>query len=165
MAPNCVLPNPSSKAATTRPLAASEIFPRLRQELEKDPSLAGGLKGLFIIQVLQDKGETGDAQEWYMLFTGVPTKPTITSTRPELPLTSAKPLPIVLLQLKDEDLVRFCAGGLSGMQGIVSGRIKVGGDIDLALGLERLFVQAGGPERTLEILRSRKGGYGQQAKL
>ncbi|GAO47783.1 hypothetical protein G7K_1981-t1 [Saitoella complicata NRRL Y-17804] len=100
-----------------------------------------------------------------MLFTGVPSKPTITSTRPELPLTSGKPLPIVLLQLKDEDLVRFCAGGLSGMQGIVSGRIKVGGDIDLALGLERLFVQAGGPERTLEILRSRKEGDGQQAKL
>jgi hypothetical protein len=64
-------------------------------------------------------------------------------------------LPIVVLQLEDKDLLNFITGGLTGIKGYTEGKIKIVGDFEAARTLERMFVKAGGVEKSLSVVKAK----------
>ncbi len=93
----------------------------------------------------------------YLLFT--PESRYISKERPTLPTTKSsdnKSLPIVVLQLEDRDLLKFITGGLSGIKGYTEGKIKIVGDMEAARSLERMFVKAGGVEKSMKLVKTIK---------
>ncbi len=69
--------------------------------------------------------------------------------------SDAASLPIVVLQLEDKDLLNFITGGLSGIKGYTEGKIKIVGDFEAARNLERMFVKAGGVEKSMNVIKSK----------
>ncbi|CAO3597088.1 unnamed protein product [Absidia cylindrospora] len=59
----------------------------------------------------------------------------------------------VKIRIEDSDLLNFITGGLTGIKGYVSRRIKIKGDLVLAQKLNILFDKAGGRERALDYIR------------
>ncbi|KND01314.1 uncharacterized protein SPPG_03126 [Spizellomyces punctatus DAOM BR117] len=134
---------------SAKPTNASILFPELQRELEADPTLAKNLKGLFIVTVLQ-KGVKKD--EWFLLFKGINTKPVISQTRPTLPAPSKTPLPVILVEIEDADILNFITGGLPALKAYTSQRVRIVGDLLLAQQLEDVFSKAGGPEKAMKYL-------------
>ncbi|KAJ3149256.1 hypothetical protein HDU89_003974 [Geranomyces variabilis] len=132
------------------PTHAETLFPELARELHADPSLARNLQGLFIVTVMQ-RGAKRD--EWYLLFKGLNQTPTISQARPSLPApTKDQPLPVVLIEIEDADILNFITGGLPPLKAYASQRVRIVGDLLLAQQLEDVFAKAGGPEKALAFL-------------
>ncbi|KAI9182939.1 hypothetical protein H9P43_003855 [Blastocladiella emersonii ATCC 22665] len=69
-------------------------------------------------------------------------------------------LPVVLIDIDQRDLFNFFSGGLNTYKAISSGKVRVAGDLVVAMALEEVFRKAGGVEKTLSYLRmyeQRKG--------
>ncbi|KAJ1952161.1 hypothetical protein IWQ62_006288 [Dispira parvispora] len=140
---------------TPQPLAADLLFPALAKELENDPQLAGTLRGLFIVRVLQ-KGRY--VRTWYILFhqDGQAT-PIVSRSRPTWPiLPKGEELPTVMLQVEDKDLVNMATGGRSCLAVYMDGRLHVSGDLYLAIRFAKVLVDAGGVDKTLQLLRQHR---------
>ncbi|KAI9292329.1 hypothetical protein K502DRAFT_275284, partial [Neoconidiobolus thromboides FSU 785] len=134
-------------------LKADILFQQLKQELKKqeDPSKFNKIRGLFIISVF-NKGKY--EKDWYMYFQGNNEAPIITDVRSTINTTSnQQKTAIVIIELEDKDLVNFVAGGISGIQSIMSGRVKIVGDFNLAQQLETLFLELGGVEKTMSYIK------------
>ncbi|KAJ3410857.1 hypothetical protein HDV05_003146 [Chytridiales sp. JEL 0842] len=148
-----------SKPTPPKPTNASIFFPEIAKELAKDPTLTGGLKGLFIITVFR-KGIK--KEEWYLLLQGRDVAPTISTQRPMLP--SRHSLPVVVTEVEDNDILNFITGGQNGLQAYVSGKVRILGDLQLALQLQEVFVKTGGVEKVMKFLKDhniqlkKKGG-------
>ncbi|KAG0320079.1 hypothetical protein BGZ99_004696 [Dissophora globulifera] len=161
---------PSPKAIAK--LNASTLFPEIRKEIVANPSLFA-IRGFFIINVTK-RGVP--MTEWYLLFQGFDAPATVSQQRPEIPKAKRDedPIPVAILQLEDSDLLNFMSGGLTviyhpliveleekgarrGPRGIVNGRIKIAGAVELAEQLEQIFKKAKGPEKTLAYLDSKRG--------
>ncbi|KAJ3009698.1 hypothetical protein HKX48_007792 [Thoreauomyces humboldtii] len=153
-----------------KPTNAQILFPELQRELNAEPGLAKNLQGLFIVTVLQ-KGVKGD--EWYLLFKGLGSPPVISQTRPTLPPPSASskkhaggfPLPVVLIEIEDHDILNFITGGLPALKAYTSQRVKIIGDLLLAQQLEDVFAKAGGAEKVAGFLKNAKAKGGKTSKL
>ncbi|KAL2913081.1 hypothetical protein HK105_207426 [Polyrhizophydium stewartii] len=129
-----------------KPLNASLLFPEIAREMAANPDLVGSLTGLFIVSVLK-RGER--RQEWFLLFQGRNSPPSISQTRPSLPkAVDDKPIPVVVIEIEDQDLYKFITGGLHGLKAISENRIKIAGDLVLAQQLEEVFIKTGGVEKT-----------------
>ncbi|KAK9465577.1 hypothetical protein V1512DRAFT_265791 [Lipomyces arxii] len=145
-------PHARKSSVTKKPLTSSVLFPELSKRFIENPSAVGSLTGLFIFSILVD-GKIVD--EWSLLFSGQNRPPSV--SHQAVPALSKKAVsaPIVVLELEDRNLIKFITGSLTGIKGVTTGKIKVAGDIDLALKLERAFVKAGGIDQTLEFLRNK----------
>ncbi|KAK9242682.1 hypothetical protein V1506DRAFT_60642 [Lipomyces tetrasporus] len=136
-----------------KPLASSILFPEISKRFAENPTAAGSLLGLFIFSILR-RGKISD--EWSLLFNARNKAPEVHHQAVPVLSQKAHGMPIVVIELEDRDLVKFITGGLTGLKGVTSGKIKIAGDLDLALKLEDTFVNAGGVEQTLEYLRRRR---------
>ncbi|KAI9143216.1 hypothetical protein BKA69DRAFT_1016042, partial [Paraphysoderma sedebokerense] len=118
------------------------LFSEMAGELKQNPRLAGDLVGLFII-VVHKKG--WKQEEWYLLFQGQQAAPIISTTRPPLPPKSSgsdkekSSLPIVMIEIDVKDLLNFFTGGLNAYKAITTGKVKVAGDLLVAMRLEEVF--------------------------
>ncbi|KAK9317321.1 hypothetical protein V1522DRAFT_402837 [Lipomyces starkeyi] len=136
-----------------KPLTSSILFPEILKRFKENPTAGGSLLGLFIFSILR-RGKITD--EWSLLFSARNKAPEVHHQAVPLLSQKARKLPIVVIELEDRDLVKYITGGLTGLKGVTSGKIKIAGDVDLALRLEDTFVNAGGVEQTLEFLRRRQ---------
>ncbi|KAJ3224733.1 hypothetical protein HK099_007982 [Clydaea vesicula] len=139
-------------------LFSSILIPELQKELDQNSKLAGNLRGLFILQVLHKKKFQ---TEYYLLFQGRDIKPILSNERPELPKSDSSTfptpiLPVVLVEIEDQDILNFATGGLTGMKAFVGGKIKIVGDLLLAQQLEEVFVKAGGVAKAMSFLEKNK---------
>ncbi|KAG0082758.1 hypothetical protein BGZ93_001898 [Podila epicladia] len=143
---------PTAKAIAK--LNASTLFPEIRKELVANPSLFA-IHGFFIFNITK-KGVP--MTEWYLLLQGFDMTPILSQKRPEIPKVKRdeQPVPVAILQIEDSDLLNFMSGGLTGPRGIVSGKIKIAGAIELAEQLEEVFRKAKGPEKTLAYLDAKR---------
>ena len=128
----------------TRPTNSSILFPQLSSHLTSNPSLAGNLKGLFIVQILR-KGKP--VEEWFLTFKGRNQPPIISQEKPKL-----EKGPVAIVSLEDQDLLKFIVGGLHGVQAIHEQRVKIAGNIELVAELENIFIKMGGVEKAKEFL-------------
>ncbi|KAL1919939.1 uncharacterized protein VTP21DRAFT_1871 [Calcarisporiella thermophila] len=138
-----------------RPLKANILFPEIRRELVSNRKLVGGLRGLFIVTV---KKRGRPQQDWYLLFNGQEQDPVVSKVRPSLPemdATSNKTTPVVLAEIEDRELVNFATGGKSGWNLLMTGKLKVGGDLEVASKLEKILKNTGGVEKVLRVLKQR----------
>ncbi|KAK3825753.1 MAG: hypothetical protein J3Q66DRAFT_328508 [Benniella sp.] len=144
---------PSPKAIAR--LNATTLFPEIRKEIEANPSLFA-IRGFFIFNITK-RGVP--MTEWYLLFQGFDAPAIVSPKRPEIPKAKRdqEPIPVAILQVEDADLLNFMSGGLTGPRGIVSGKIKIAGAIELAEQLEQMFKKAKGPEKTLAYLEEKRG--------
>ncbi|KAF9147556.1 hypothetical protein BG015_010776 [Linnemannia schmuckeri] len=144
---------PSAKAIAK--LNASILFPAIRSEIIENPSLFA-IRGFFIFNITK---KTVPMTEWYLLFQGFDAPAVVSQKRPVLPKAKRDedPIPVAILQIEDSDLLNFMSGGLTGSRGIVSGRIKIAGAIELAEQLEQIFLKAKGQEKTLAYLEQKRG--------
>ncbi|KAJ3327027.1 hypothetical protein HDU76_012421 [Blyttiomyces sp. JEL0837] len=133
--------------ADDKALHSTILFPELAKEIAREPQLTYNLKGLFIITVMK-KGVR--KEEWFMLFPGGQSPPTISTARPMIPSSS---VPVVVVEIDDNDILNFITGGLSGVKAYVSGRVKVVGDLQVALQLEEVFNKTGGVEKAMRFLK------------
>ncbi|KAF8953814.1 hypothetical protein BGZ52_001151, partial [Haplosporangium bisporale] len=95
----------------------------------------------------------------YILLQGFDSAPVVSQKRPEIPKVKQdeQPIPVAIFQIEDSDLLNFMSGGLTGPRGIVSGKIKIAGAIELAEQLEEIFRKAKGAEKTLAYLEHKRG--------
>ncbi|KAF9934160.1 hypothetical protein FBU30_003184 [Linnemannia zychae] len=144
---------PSAKAIAK--LNASILFPAIRSEIVANPSLFA-IRGFFIFNITK---KSVPMTEWYLLFQGFDAPAIVSQKKPALPKAKRDedPIPVAILQIEDSDLLNFMSGGLTGSRGIVSGRIKIAGAIELAEQLEQIFVKAKGQEKTLAYLEQKRG--------
>ncbi|KAK3842857.1 MAG: hypothetical protein J3R72DRAFT_441855 [Linnemannia gamsii] len=144
---------PSAKAIAK--LNASILFPAIRSEIIANPSLFA-IRGFFIFNITK---KTVPMTEWYLLFQGFDAPAVVSQKRPDVPKAKRDedPIPVAILQIEDSDLLNFMSGGLTGPRGIVSGRIKIAGAIELAEQLEQIFLKAKGQEKTLAYLEQKRG--------
>ncbi|KAG9321766.1 hypothetical protein KVV02_005685 [Mortierella alpina] len=150
---------PSAKAIAK--LNATTLFPEIRKEILANPSLFA-IRGFFIFNITKRRVPM---TEWYLLFQGFKAPAQVSQTRPEIPKAKSDedPVPVAILQIEDSDLLNFMSGGLTvsfgtaGPRGIVSGKIKIAGAIELAEQLEEIFRKAKGPEKTLAFLEQKRG--------
>ena len=84
--------------------------------------------------------------------------PTISQTRPSLPArkkdSNTPSLPLVVIEVEDNDIINFITGGLHGVKAYVSGKVKILGDLQLALDLEQVFFKTGGVEKVMTFLKN-----------
>ncbi|KAG0369239.1 MAG: hypothetical protein J3R72DRAFT_452845 [Linnemannia gamsii] len=139
---------PSAKAIAR--LNATTLFPEIKKEIEKNPSLYA-IRGFFIFNVTK-KGVP--MTEWYLLFQGFDAPAVVSQKKPEIPKAKKdeQVIPVAIIQVEDSDLMNFMSGGLTGSRGIVSGKIKIAGAMELAEQLEEIFRKAKGAEKTLVYL-------------
>ncbi|KAF8975009.1 hypothetical protein BGZ46_009516 [Entomortierella lignicola] len=144
---------PSAKAIAK--LNATTLFPEIRKEIEKNPSLFA-IRGFFIFNITK-RGVP--MTEWYLLFQGFSAPAIVSQKRPEIPKAKKdeQPIPVAIIQVEDSDLLNFMSGGLTGSRGIVSGKIKIAGAMELAEELEQIFRKAKGSEKTLAYLEHKRG--------
>ncbi|KAG9324973.1 hypothetical protein KVV02_000482 [Mortierella alpina] len=144
---------PSAKAIAK--LNATTLFPEIKKEIEKNPSLYA-IRGFFIFNITK-KGVP--MTEWYLLFQGFDAPAAVSQKRPEIPKAKREeqPIPVAIFQLEDSDLLNFMSGGLTGSRGIVSGKIKIAGAMELAEQLEEIFRKAKGADKTLAYLEHKRG--------
>ncbi|ORZ36417.1 hypothetical protein BCR44DRAFT_38441 [Catenaria anguillulae PL171] len=74
-------------------------------------------------------------------------------------------LPVVMIEIEQRDLFNFFSGGLNTYRAITSGKIRVAGDLTVAMALEEVFRKAGGVEKTIQYLKKHQEGNGGKAKL
>ncbi|KAF9914201.1 hypothetical protein BX616_008758 [Lobosporangium transversale] len=144
---------PSAKAIAK--LNATTLFPEIRKEIEKNPSLFA-IRGFFIFNITK---RNVPMTEWYLLFQGFDAPAIVSQKRPEIPKAKPdqQPIPVAIIQIEDADLLNFMSGGLTGSRGIVSGKIKIAGAMELAEELEQIFRKAKGSEKTLAYLEQKRG--------
>ncbi|KAF9108019.1 hypothetical protein BGX27_008510 [Mortierella sp. AM989] len=144
---------PSAKAIAK--LNATTLFPEIRKEIEKNPSLFA-IRGFFIFNITK-RGV--HMTEWYLLFQGFNAPAVVSQKRPEIPKAKRdeQPIPVAIIQIEDSDLLNFMSGGLTGSRGIVSGKIKIAGAMELAEELEQVFRKAKGTDKTLAYLEHKRG--------
>ncbi|KAK9384042.1 uncharacterized protein V2V93DRAFT_363406 [Kockiozyma suomiensis] len=139
-----------------KPLTSHILFPEISKRFKENPSETASLHGLFIFSILRD---SAIVDEWSILFPGGGTLPEV--HHQAIPTGFAEKskgrLSTVVIELDDRDLVKYITGGLTGLKGVTTGRIRIAGDIDLALRLEDAFVKTGGVQQTLSYLRARRG--------
>ncbi|KAG0336239.1 hypothetical protein BG004_008149 [Podila humilis] len=143
---------PSAKAIAK--LNATTLFPEIKKEIVANPSLFA-IRGFFIFNITK-KGVP--MTEWYILLQGFDSAPVVSQKRPEIPKVKKdeQPIPVAIFQIEDSDLLNFMSGGLTGPRGIVSGKIKIAGAIELAEQLEEIFRKAKGAEKTLAYLEHKR---------
>ncbi|KAF9991948.1 hypothetical protein BGZ80_007672 [Entomortierella chlamydospora] len=143
---------PSAKAIAR--LNATTLFPEIRKEIMANPSLFA-IRGFFIFNVTK---RSKPMTEWYLLFQGFDAPAVVSQKKPEIPKAKRDedPIPVAILQIEDADLLNFMSGGLTGPRGIVSGKIKIAGAVELAEQLEQIFKKAKGPEKTLAYLDNKR---------
>ncbi|KAG9071171.1 hypothetical protein KI688_008716 [Linnemannia hyalina] len=145
---------PSAKAIAR--LNATTLFPEIKKgTLIKNPSLFA-IRGFFIFNVTK-KGVP--MTEWYLLFQGFDAPAVVSQKKPEIPKAKKdeSPIPVAIIQIEDSDLMNFMSGGLTGSRGIVNGKIKIAGAMELAEQLEEIFRKAKGAEKTLAYLDHKRG--------
>ncbi|KAF9434347.1 hypothetical protein BGZ76_008162 [Entomortierella beljakovae] len=142
---------PTAKAIAK--LNATTLFPEIRKEIEKKPT---NIRGFFIFNITK-KGK--HMTEWYLLFQGFDAPAIVSQKRPELPKAKRdeQPIPVAIIQIEDSDLLNLMSGGLTGSRGIISGKIKIAGAIEMAEELENVFKKAKGTEKTLAYLEKKRG--------
>ena len=130
----------------TKHLVSSLIFPEIQKELIANPSLVGSLQGLLVIIVLKNSVEQ---DEWFVLLRqGQP--PKITTTKPE----NIDGLKVGIVRLEDRTVMKFISGGLTGVNALANGKIKVAGDLEFINELGNVFYAAGGVEKTTAYLKA-----------
>ncbi|KAK9451333.1 uncharacterized protein V1518DRAFT_408279 [Limtongia smithiae] len=144
----------TSTKSNPRVLTSTILFPELATRLatawiNTDVHLPRGLRAHFIFSILYH-GRVVD--EWCILFPGGAATPQVHHAAIP-PGGKASGIPVVVLELEDRELVKYITGGLTGLKGVTTGRIRVAGDTDLALRLEEMFVKLGGVKQALEYLR------------
>ncbi|KAF9439136.1 hypothetical protein BGZ76_010729 [Entomortierella beljakovae] len=146
------MPKPSSKAIAR--LNATTLFPEIRKEIMANPALFA-IRGFYIFNVTK---KNNPMTEWYLLFQGFDAPAIVSQVKPEMPKIprDEEPMPVAVLQIEDSDLLNFMSGGLTGPRGIVSGRIKIAGAVELAEQLEQVFKKAKGQEKTLTFLENKR---------
>ncbi|KAF9301126.1 hypothetical protein BGZ74_007084 [Mortierella antarctica] len=144
---------PSAKAVAR--LNATTLFPEIKKEIVANPSLFA-IRGFFIFNITK---KAVPMTEWYILLQGFDQAPIVSQKRPEIPKVKQdeQPIPVAIFQIEDSDLLNFMSGGLTGPRGIVSGKIKIAGAIELAEQLEEIFRKAKGAEKTLAYLEQKRG--------
>ncbi|KAG0095142.1 hypothetical protein BGZ93_006273 [Podila epicladia] len=144
---------PSAKAIAR--LNATTLFPEIKKEIVANPSLFA-IRGFFIFNITK---KAVPMTEWYILLQGFDQAPIVSQKRPEIPKVKQdeQPIPVAIFQIEDSDLLNFMSGGLTGPRGIVSGKIKIAGAIELAEQLEEIFRKAKGAEKTLAYLEHKRG--------
>ncbi|KAF9581553.1 hypothetical protein BGW38_001388 [Lunasporangiospora selenospora] len=144
---------PSAKAIAR--LNATTLFPEIRKEILLNPALSA-IRGFFIFNITK-RGVP--MTEWYMLLQGFEAPAVVSQKKPEIPKAKDRdeqPIPVAIFQLEDSDLLNFMSGGLTGSRGILSGKIKIAGAIELAEQLEQVFRKAKGPEKTQAYLEQKR---------
>ncbi|KAF9179129.1 hypothetical protein BGZ51_007198 [Haplosporangium sp. Z 767] len=147
-----------SKKPTAKAIArlnATTLFPEIKKEIEKNPSVFA-IRGFFIFNITK-RGVP--MTEWYLLFQGFDAPAIVSQKKPEIPKAKqdVQPIPVAIVQVEDSDLLNFMSGGLTGSRGIVSGKIKIAGAMELAEQLEEIFRKAKGAEKTLAYLEKKRG--------
>ncbi len=87
------------------------------------------------------------------MFKGRDAKPTVSKDKPA---GFKKGIPIVLLEIEDADILKFVTGGLTGTQALSQKKIKILGDLELAMELQTVFAKAGGVEKAMAFLKKSK---------
>jgi len=101
-----------------------EIFDQMKKQFEEDPSKTEGVKAVY--QFIVD-GENGG--KWYADSTG--DLPTIEE--------GEHPNPNVTIMVGDEDFVAIKSGKMSGQMAFMTGKLKIKGDMGLAMKLQKLL--------------------------
>ncbi len=101
-----------------------EIFEEMKKRLEEDPSKVAGVNAVY--QFIVD-GENGG--KWYADLTGE--KPAI--------VEGEHSNPNVTIMVGDEDFVKIKSGQMSGQMAFMTGKLKIKGDMGLAMKLQKLL--------------------------
>ncbi|KAI9216677.1 hypothetical protein BC828DRAFT_393075 [Blastocladiella britannica] len=172
---------------------ADTLFTQLGLALARDPSLAGGVRGIYEIRVLRQGQRRAT---WYLVLpgNGSSTLPVVSRDAPDLFSvyggvsqglraggnnntttwisqhsaegggSNGGGGGLCIIDIEQRDLMNFFAGGLNTYKAIGSGKIRVVGDLGAAMQLEELFRKAGGVERTLEYMRTHAASQKQSIK-
>ncbi|KAJ3363937.1 hypothetical protein GGF32_003035 [Allomyces javanicus] len=149
-------PNRSTSASTTASgnagdlSLATTLFTELDRELQANPRLVGSLRALFCIRVTRRGLRKG---EWYLLCRGQTSPPLVSTAMPSVGHERKEKLPVVMIEIDQRDLFNFFSGGLNSYKAITTGRVRVAGDLTVAMALEDVFRKAGGVEKTMQSLR------------
>jgi len=100
------------------------IFDAMKTNFEADPSKAEGVKAVFQFKVTGDNGGN-----WYADTTGdVPDISEGEHDNPNVTITVA-----------DQDFVDIKSGKLNGQMAFMTGKLKIAGDMGLAMKLQKLL--------------------------
>ncbi|BFZ58515.1 hypothetical protein PYCC9005_005578 [Savitreella phatthalungensis] len=130
---------------------AATIFPIVAKTLRDEPRVVKKLRGHFQFIVTRPGSGTDD-EIWYLCVDGQNRPPHLSQD----PVKNTKGVPLVVIHITDKDLLAWVAGKVSTMRGIVGGRIKTIGDVNLAFEIEDVFREAGGIRKTREYLNTRR---------
>ncbi|KAJ1511472.1 hypothetical protein HMI56_005346 [Coelomomyces lativittatus] len=118
---------------------ATTMFRELEKELHRNPKIVGNLKGLFCIKVIRKGNPKG---EWHVYFYGQNAVPEIIPIHDrnwDANLKKDPSLPVVYIEIDQRDLFNFFSGGLNSYKAITSGKVRVSGDLNVAMLLESVF--------------------------
>ena len=130
---------------------ASVIFPIVSQTLREQPKVVKSLKGHYQF-IVSRPGSGTDDEVWYLCVNGSKRTPHLSQE----PIKNSKGVPLVVIHITDNDLLAWVAGKMSTMRGIVGGRIKTVGDVNLAFEIEDVFRGADGIKKTRDYLKSKR---------
>ncbi|ORZ12649.1 hypothetical protein BCR42DRAFT_419681 [Absidia repens] len=137
---------------STTALISDVLLPEVERHLLQDPLLWPNVKGFFVVTVTKKRKP---ATTWYILLRGNEVQPVITNNEGNVrALAKMQKSQTVKVRIEDSDLLNFITGGLTGIKGYVSRRIKIKGDLILAQKLNILFEKAGARERALDYIRN-----------
>jgi putative sterol carrier protein len=77
----------------------------------------------------------------------------VSREKPHFPTKGTK-VPVCIIELEDRDILKFVTGGLHGLKAFTENKIRIAGDITLAVQLEEVFRTTGGVEKAKEFLKN-----------
>ena len=101
-----------------------EIFDAMKTKMESDPSMVEDVKAVYQFVVTGDNGGN-----WYADSTG--DTPMVVEGEHENPN--------VTITVADQDFVDIKSGQLSGQMAFMTGKLKIAGDMGLAMKLQKLL--------------------------
>lgn len=130
---------------------ASVLFPIVSQTLRDTPKAVKSLRGHFQF-IISRPGSGTDDEVWYLCVDGQRRTPHLSQD----PIKNSKGVPLVVIHITDNDLLAWVAGKMSTMRGIVGGRIKTVGDVNLAFEIEDVWRGADGTKKTRDYLNGKR---------
>jgi hypothetical protein len=91
----------------------------------------------------------------FLTFHGREKAPSISLEKPQFTPGRKYNMPVAIVEIEDKDILKFITGGLHGLQALNENRIKIAGDVALAMSLEEgehlrlttVFIKTGGIDK------------------
>lgn len=111
-------------------MKSDAVFSEIRERVTSDPSLGKKAKGLYQWTIKDNEGATKD---WVVDLTSDP--PAVHEGKP-------KGKPDLVISVSDNDMVAMANGSLNSQQAFMQGKLKVQGNMGLAMKLGPIMTSA-----------------------